>query len=164
MRKLWLIPIVFLLFFSCKQNQNADLLAEDTELGFHAETLPKRVRVNNKSTVILQSWIEYSAFDAAFDAIYTATNDEDLILIIEDLIGKQQLWEKSTYPESFDKAQIKSRQKVLKTYLLKVESALQYRGDFVSATEEMIEAYNALRGQFDVIMNSTLDPKLLSDD
>ncbi|MGI9546137.1 MAG: hypothetical protein ACR2MM_02780 [Flavobacteriaceae bacterium] len=164
MRKLWLISLVFLLFFSCKQNQNADLLAEDTELEFDAETLPQRFRVNNKSANVLQSWVEYNAFDAAFDAIYTAANNEDLILIIEDLIEKQQLWEKSTYPDSFDKAQIKSRQKVLKTYLLKVRSALHYRSEFVLATEEMINAYNALRRQFDVMMNSTLDPKLLSDD
>ena len=87
-----------------------------------------------------------------------------MILVIDDLLEKQKAWEKSEYPESFDIAQIKSRQNVMKTYLLKVKTDLLNRADYISSTEEMIEAYNALREQFNVVMNSTLDPKLLLDE
>ena len=164
MRKLWVVSLIILLFVSCKRDQNADLNEAGTELEFKNEDLPKRVRINPRASSIIQEWPEYNAFDTSFDAIYNATNDEDLILAIEDLIEKQKLWEDSTYPESFDKPQIKSRQKVLKTYILKVRTALEFRDDFTAATIDMIHAYNALRSQFDIIMNSTLDPKLLLDE
>ena len=164
MRKLWVASLIILLIVSCRQDKNADLNVAGTELEFKNEDLPKRVRINPRASIIIQEWPEYNAFDTSFDAIYNATNNEDLILAIEDLIEKQKLWEDSAYPESFDKPQIKSRQKVLKTYILKVRTALEFRDDVTAATIDMIHAYNALRSQFDIIMNSTLDPKLLLDE
>ena len=164
MRNLWLFAVILMLLVSCKRDQNSELQDDDAEMEFVAEDLPKRIAVNPKSSEILQAWPEYAAFDNRFSAIYNATNNEDLILLIEDLIQKQKQWEESTYPEAFDVAQIKSRQKVVKTYLLKIKSALDYRDDFTTPTVDMIEAYNGLRRQFDVMMNNTLDPKLLLDE
>ena len=164
MRKLWVFALMLLLVFSCKRNQKTELPNGDAAMEINAEDLPKRVAINIKSNEILQNWPEFVAFDNRFDAIYNITNNEDLILLVVDLIEKQKQWEESTYPEAFDIAQIRSRQQVVKTYLLKIKSALDYRDDFKAPTIEMIEAYNGLRGQFDVIMNRTLDPKLLLDE
>ena len=164
MGKLWVFALICILIFSCKRIQNAELPEENAEMEFVAEDLPKRVTVNAKSNEILQNWPEFTAFDNRFNAIYNVGNNEDLILLIEDLIQKQKQWEESTYPEAFDVAQIKSRQQVVKTYLLKIKSALAYRDDFTTPTVEMIDAYNGLRMQFDVMMNSTLDPKLFLDE
>ena len=164
MRKLWVLALMLLLVFSCKRNQKTELPNGDAAMEINAEDLPKRVAINIKSNEILQNWPEFVAFDNRFDAIYNITNNEDLILLVVDLIEKQKQWEESTYPEAFDIAQIRSRQQVVKTYLLKIKSALDYRDDFKTPTIEMIEAYNGLRGQFDVIMNRTLDPKILLDE
>jgi len=164
MKNLWIFIIATTLIFACKQKQDTSLLDGNTELEFNAEKLPDRQRVNAKSAKILSTWVEYNAFDTSFDAVYNAANNEDLILVIEDLIQTHRLWDKSNYPEQFDKAQIKSRQKVLRTYLLKVKTSLEYRTDFEAETIDMIKAYNAVRNQFDVMVNSTLDPKLLLDE
>ena len=164
MGKLWVFAVMILLIFSCKRNLNPELQTGDADMEINAEDLPKRVAVNTKSNDILQEWPEYVAFDNRFTAIYNVSNNEDLILLVVDLIEKQKQWEESTYPEVFDVAQIRSRQQVVKTYLLKIKSALDYRDDFETPTREMIDAYNGLRGQFDVIMNRTLDPKLLLDE
>ena len=164
MRYLWLLGLLLCLSFSCRQEQKTDGIADDSGLEFRGEELPKRSAINANATEILNGWAEYIAFESSFDAIYTTANNEDMILVIDDLLEKQKAWEKSDYPESFDKAQVKSRQNVMKTYLLKVKTDLLNRADFVSSTKEMIEAYNALREQFNVVMNSNLDPKLLSDD
>ena len=153
-----------LLMFSCKQKQDTGIQKDDSALDFNVDILPKRERVNSKSAMILRSWAEYNAFETSFDAVYNATNREDLILAIDDLIDKHKKWYQSTYPDPFDKAQIRSRQKVLRTYLLKVKSSLNYRTDYQAATIEMIDSYNALRNQFDVMVNSNLDPKLFSDE
>ena len=127
---------MFLLVISCKRNQNTELNDGDAEMEINAEDLPKRVVVNTKSNDILQNWPEFVAFDNRFDAIYNITNNEDLILLVVDLIEKQKQWEESTYPEAFDVAQIRSRQQVVKTYLLKIKSALDYRDDFKTPTIE----------------------------
>ncbi|MEN8789280.1 MAG: hypothetical protein ABF293_09305 [Flavobacteriaceae bacterium] len=164
MKKLWVFILLSLLIFSCKPKQDTGLLEENPSMEFRADELPQRNRVNSKSAKILNGWVEYNAFDASFGAVYNATNREDLILTIDDLLEKQKIWYSSAYPDQFDKAQIRSRQKVLRTYLLKVKISLNYRTDFQAATVEMIDAYNALRNQFDVMVNSTLDPKLLSDE
>ncbi len=164
MRNLWVLLLGILLLFSCSRNQNKDLLTDDAEEEFRAEELPERVRTNAKANEILKDWEEFNAFDTSFDALYNASNSEDLILVTDDLIEKQKLWENSEYPEDFDIAQIKSRQMVMKTYILKLKSALDFRTDFTSAAIEMIDAYNALRAQYNVTMNITLDPELLSDE
>ncbi len=164
MRYLYLLGVLIAILTSCNQRSKSDEITVSTDVEFRAEDLPKRVKINAKSTAIVNDWAEYMAFDDSFNAIYSATNDEDLILVIDDLLEKQKTWEKSAYPEEFDRAQIRSRQNVMKTYLLKVKSALLTRSEFTEATVEMIEAYNALRGQFDVTMNSYLDPNLLEDE
>lgn len=164
MRYLWSLGILICILISCRQDQKTDGIEGDTGVEFNAGELPKRVRMNAKSTAITKEWQEFVDFDSSFDAIYAASNNEDLILVIDELLVKLKVMEKSTYPESFDKAQIRSRQNVMKTYILKAKAALMDRADFVEPINEMIEAYNALRLQFDVMMNSQLDPKLLTDD
>lgn len=164
MRYLYLFGVLLSILTSCNQQPKSEEITGSTGVEFRAEELPKRVKINAKATVIVNEWPEYTAFDNSFNAVYTASNNEDLILVIDDLLDKQKTWEKSSYPEEFDKAQIRSRQNVMKTYLLKVKSALLTRSEFTEATVEMIHAYNALRGQFDVTVNSKLDPKILNDE
>ena len=164
MRYLYLFGLIICILTSCNQRPKSEEISGSTDVEFRAEDLPKRVKINAKSAAIVNEWAEYTAFDDSFNAIYSATNNEDLILVIDDLLEKQKIWEKSVYPEEFDRAQIRSRQNVMKTYLLKVKSALLTRSEFTEATVEMIKAYNALRGQFDVTMNSYLDPNLLEDE
>jgi hypothetical protein len=97
------------------------------------------------------------------DPMRIEITEDDLLLIVEDFVEKQKVLEASEYPEEFDKAQIKSRQKVLKTYILKLKAALEYRSDVYEPMSEMITAYNALRTQFNVTVNNTLNTKLLLD-
>ncbi len=124
----------------------------------------KKSAVNAKAALILSDWSEYNALDTSFDALYTVENREDLILIVEDLIEKQKLLEASKYPEMFDKPRIKSRLKVFKTFFLKIKGNLEYRLDTEEPVLETINAYNALRNQFNVTVNNTLDTKLILDE
>lgn len=134
-------------------------VAADYELVL--DTMPKRIAVNSKAAAILSAWPEFNTLESSFDALYKAENREDLILIMEDFVENQKILEASEYPADFDKPQIKSRQKVLKTNILKVKAALEYRTEVSGSISEMIEAYNALRQQFNVTVNNTLDTKLI---
>jgi hypothetical protein len=159
-----LLAILCIGFASC-QEKKAELVSSDTSAyELSTEKWPKKSDVNAKAQEILKNWTEYNAFETSFDALYNVANRDDLSLTIEDLIEKQNVLETSTYPEDFDKPQLKSRQKIFKTYILKVKGDIFYRIDPQESVVEMIKAYNAFRNQFNVVVNNTLDTNLILEE
>ena len=109
-----------MLLFSCKQDKSE--VTEDTNaFDISTENWPQKSKVNSKANMILIAWSEFGDLDTTFDGLYTVENTEDLSLIIEDLIETQKYLAESDYPESFDKPQIRSRQKVFQTFILKTK-------------------------------------------
>lgn len=164
MYKIFVVTILVLMSFSCKEKSQAIIENEDTEYMLHTDEWPSKFKVNSEVNDILMEWPEYSTVDASFDALYNVDNKDDLALTIENIIEEQKLLEASEYPTEFDKPQIKSRQKVFKTYVLKVKGDLFYRLDPKESVIEMIEAYNTYRKQFNVVINSSLDTKLIFEE
>jgi len=164
MHKILIIGLLLSMFVSCKDKTQE--VGADSSSGYELSTeeWPNKLRVNSEVRAILGEWPEYIAMDVSFDALYNAANIEDLRLTLENIIEEQKLLEVSEYPEEFDKPQIKSRQKVFKTYVLKVKGDLIYRLDPEASVHEMINSYNALRNQFNVTLNSRLDTKLIFDE
>lgn len=155
------MAILYIGFASC-QEKKAELVSSDSsKYELSTEKWPKKSDVNAKAQEILKDWPEYNAFETSFDALYNVANRDDLKLTIEDLIEKQNALETSKYPETFDKPQVKSRQKIFKTYILKVKGDIFYRTDPQASVVEMINAYNAFRNQFNVVVNNTLDIDLI---
>lgn len=163
MRKKLIYGLVFMLVLSCKQDKSV-VKDDTTAFDISTENWPGKSKVNTKADSILNVWTEFVDLDATFDGLYTVENTEDLSLIIEDLIEAQKYLAESDYPEPFDKPQIKSRQKVFQTFILKTKGDLEYRVDPQESVKEMIDAYNALRKQFEIITNNTLDIKKLLEE
>ncbi|MRI00833.1 hypothetical protein GH721_09870 [Kriegella sp. EG-1] len=161
MLRILIITVVFIFLASCKKDKKGQSLDQTSNIIFHVEEWPKKLNVNSEAAEILSSWVEYQELERSFESIYNIDNAEDLSLIIEDLIEKQKAMAESTYPLEFDKPHIKSRQVMLKTYILKTKSSLEYRLDFEPSVIEMIDAFNALRNQFNVILNSKIDEELI---
>jgi len=164
MNKSFVIGIILILFSSCKGDKTKDGGADDTAFEIATEKWPKKSKVNTKASMVLKNWPAFNALETSFDVLYTVTYTEDLSLVLEDLIEKQKLLADSEYPEEFDKPQIRSRQKVFQTFILKTTSDLEYRIDVQQSVLEMINAHNALLNQFNVIVNNTLDIKTLLDE
>ncbi len=164
MGKIFVFGMVVLLFTSCGQGKNQAPIVDSTGTDLEVEKLPKKSRSNAKANKILKDWPEFNALESSFDVVYTVENREDLMIAVEDLIEKQKLLEASEYPQSFNVPQIKGRQKVFKTYVLRLKFSLEYRTGAMSPTVEMVDAYNAIRNQFNVIVNSTLDTILILDE
>ena len=161
MSKIFTFLLVLTLVLACK---DAPVLSEEgQEQGWtlDTESLPKKNMVNAKAASLLGNWKEFTVFETSFDRLYTCQYAEDLILVTEDLIEKQKELEASQYPSKFDIPQVKGRQKVLKTYILKVKGDLEYRVNPDVSIKEMVNAYNALRNQFNVVVNNTLPQDLI---
>ena len=153
--------ILLILVVACKQGETTELPQEGEEVFFNVDSLPKPNEINTEALTVLKEWQEFKGLETTFESLYRVANREDLVLVIEDLIEKQKILEGSSYPATFDKAQIKSRQKAFKTYILKTRGSLEYRAGTKESTIEMIDAYNAFRNQFSVIVNSKLDTILI---
>lgn len=164
MRKLSCILIAFLGIVSCRNKADNTDRAQNEELVFNYQKMPKKLIISPEATLIVEDWEAFKNLSSSFDVLYKARNNEDLILAIDDLIEKEKLLAKSEYPELFDDFQIKSRQRVLKTYLLKVKASILNNQDTNAPTVEMLEAYNAFRSQLNVLINSQLDTKLILDE
>jgi len=159
-----LLVLAVLSFSSCKENANNTSAKNSSSIGLELEKLPKRTTINAKAAAILKDWAAYNAFNTSFDGLYKVENMEDLDLVLEDLIEKQKELAESEYPVEFDISQVKSRQKVVQTFILKTSATIEYRTNPTEPAIEMIMAYNALRNQFNVIVNNTLDINLLLDE
>jgi len=160
------MSLLFLLLFSvsCQESAGGNEDTKKAQEFFKVSALPQRVNLNAKASEISKGWIEFNAMNTGFDALYTVENQEDLAFVLDDLVERQKQLEDSEYPLTFDLPQIRSRQKVMKTFILKTKAAVEYRIDATDPAVEMMEAYNALRSQFNVIVNNTLDTQLLSDE
>ena len=161
MRKAFVLFVALMLVISCKNEQEHAEIGETFDTRFNVEMWPEETMPNAKALEILNKWPEYIAFEASFERIYEIENTEDLSLIIEDLIEELKEISELGYPEDFDKPHIKSRLKALKTYILKTKESLEYRLDVQEPVIEMIDAFNALQNQFNVIVNNTFDAELI---
>ncbi|WP_420321208.1 hypothetical protein [Flagellimonas sp.] len=164
MRKLYYLVAAVLLCTACKNNSAVPTELQDGDLAFNYQKMPKKLELNPEATKLVEGWVEFKTLSSSFDVLYKARNNEDLALAIDDLIEKEKLLAASTYPGILDDFQIKSRQRVLKTYFLKVKASILNNQDATEPTIEMLEAYNAFRRQFNVVINSQLDEKLILDE
>lgn len=164
MRKLFVFGLTFLLLFSCGNTQGTEQSINPDVLEFDVQKLPKKSVLNSGAKAILETWAEFNDLDIAFDGLYAVENNEELILLIDEFIEKQNALVVSNYPETFDIPQVKSRQKVFKTYVLKVKATLEYRKDPLEPTIEMVNAFNSLRNQFNVMVNYNFDSKMILDE
>ncbi|WP_188369920.1 hypothetical protein [Muriicola marianensis] len=164
MRKLMPLLLVVLLLKACKDPATgAETSSEETPF-FSMDSLPGRVSLNPKAVEITRDWTTFNDLDAGFNSLSIIENYEDLVLVLEDLVERQKKVEEGEYPEAFDLPQVKSRQKVVKTFLLKTRAAAEYRIDATPPAIEMMKAYNALRTQLNVIVNNQLDTLLITDE
>ncbi|SIQ10918.1 hypothetical protein [Maribacter ulvicola] len=161
--------IIFFLIFitvvsSCKEANQENTTIQETRWEEITDSLPEKIRIDAKAQTILNDWLEYSALEKSFDKIYTSEHIEDFQFLVDELIENQNKMELSEYPEKFNIPQIKGRQKLFKTYVLKIKGDLEYRQNPRESIIQMITAYNNLRNQFNVSLHNDLPDELLNDE
>lgn len=161
MKKFYVLILLVLGFISCGEKKVEAVKVDTSKALVDLKKLPQKVEPSFEATEILKDWTEYNALNTAIKKVYSVETEEDLVVVLEDLIEKQKLLESSTYPELFNRPDIKSRQKVFKTYVLKIKSNLEYDINPRTAFIEMINAYNAFNNQFSIVISSNLDPEIL---
>ena len=161
MQKLFLLGVAFMLIFGCKKEVKDESDSANELVFFSFQDMPKKQAVNAEANQVLMNWKEFQDFESSFEVLYRASNNEDLALAIEDLLEKETALRAGEYPITFDKPQIKSRQRVFRTYLLKLQASIQDFTDVNEPMKQLLTANNAWRNQFNVIISNKLDTKLI---
>lgn len=155
MLRTFLFLLVVSSIISCKDTVSDMNSSQEANWQVSIASLPSLTRLAPKAKMVLTDWKEYGAFKASLDRVYNTENREDLLLVLEELIENQKIMEASDYPEAFDILQIKARQKVVKTYVLKAKGDLEYRQNPQASLIQVIKAFNELINQFNVAVQNT---------
>ncbi len=153
--------MVLILAFGCRETSADEVDTPMEPNAFSIQDYPKLVEMGANVLAVVSSWPEFMAMEDSFDVLKRASNTEDLKLAIDDLIEKEKALAAGDYPEAFDKLQIKGRQQLFRTFLYKVRGNLIDNRDINEGMEELVNAYNAFKNQFNVISGNTLDAKLI---
>ncbi len=164
MHKYVCFVFLFLAFLSCNENKGPVANETSEPASFSFQDYPKLIELEESVLPTVSSWPEYMALENSIAVLKRATNTEDLKLAIDDLIDKEKALAESTYPAEFDKLPIKSRQQVFRTFLYKVKGNLQDNRAIQEGMEQLINAYNAYKKQYNFLSSTTLDPKLILDE
>ena len=156
--------LALLLFSGCntKVEEAQQTLQDASALG--AEELPAPVQIDAGAREILDGWAEFRSLEDRMVVLADSGNEEEMKLLLEELKEICKRLEESTFPETFEQPAVRSRLKVIQTYLGKLEAALFYRLDYKEPLFELMESYNALREQFNVIVRNTLSPELFENE
>lgn len=164
MHKLFVLSLILVLVFNCKKQEKEGTVVAEEVVFVSFQDMPKTQEVNSEVDSILKNWIEFQDFESSFNVLYRAANNEDLALAVEDLLEKEVTLRMSEHPEAFDKPQLKSRQRVFRTYLMKLKASIEDRTNVNEPMKQLLTANNAWRNQFNVVVNNKLDTKLLFDE
>ncbi len=156
--------LVFLFVFLACTTKKGEKVQESTSFEISTQKWPEITKFKGEAAKIINNWPEFKALQNSFNAIYDVSNTEDLSLALENLIEKQKELQTSIYPEEFDIPQIKSRQKVFHTYLLKTKGDLIYSIDASNSVVQMIDALNAIIEQCNTITSNTMNLEELLED
>ena len=153
-----------LLVISCNQKQEKEGVEQAVINVLDYSDVTTFTPFSTKVDSLLQEWPSFTAFNGRIQAISSVVSIPDLKLLVDELIEKEQQISQEAYPEVFNLPEIKSRQRLIRTYLLKTQSAIVLAQDPRSATDELLLAFNALRAQMNLISSPKIDLNTLEND
>jgi hypothetical protein len=157
---IWAFGLFFLLL-SCGQNETSasgDPQSETIQESSSAYwSRPRKLPLSEEAGRIANGWGSFMEFERSYDLLTRANSEEEMKLAVNDLLEKEEKLAKEGYPEAFDRTSVRSRQKVVKTMLLKLKWELRNRDSITRTVDELSGSYNAMRAQMNQILRNKLD-------
>lgn len=164
MAKIVILGVCLVMVLSCRSPESTEPVDAASVIEAEIQALPELVKIDPRALEILSAWPQYTALENRLSALSEVKNREEMELLLEELNQMCKQVEDNAFPDPFEKPSVRSRLKVLRTYLGKLEAANYYRLDYQEPVSELMDAYNAMRQQFNVIVSSTLSPDLFENE
>ncbi|MGB5402745.1 MAG: hypothetical protein WBN13_02100 [Robiginitalea sp.] len=163
MTKIVILGMCLILAGSCKSPDQKEPQDEPSMIEAELQALPDLVPLSPQAQEIVNAWPEYTSLENRLAALRDVKNWEEMELLLEELDQICKQVEENAFPQPFEKPSVRSRIKVLRTYLGKLEAANYYRLDYQEPISELMDAINAIRQQFNVIVNNNLTPDVFEN-
>lgn len=160
MRNFFFVVVLAMLAPGCGSPEKKDGEPLQPEVWAGIPDLPDPVPIEPAARAVLEEWPQFLSLEERIAALAGSGSREELELLLEELNQIGQQVEENAIPKPFERPSVRSRLRVVRTYIGKAGAALLYREDYGEALRELMQAYNALREQFNLIVNSTLNPEL----
>lgn len=164
MTKIVILGMSLILAVSCKSPDQKESLEATSVIEAEIQALPELVPLDPRAREILNTWPQYASLENRLSALPEVKNREEMELLLEELNQICKQVEDNAFPAPFEKPSVRSRIKVLRTYLGKLEAANYYLLDYQEPVSELMDAYNAIRQQFNVIVNNSLTPDVFENE
>lgn len=158
-RTLWTLGLAVLML-GCFERPDSPETAVEEEVVLQSSAYwnrPRKLPLTEEANQRAASWQAFMDLDRSFDVMSRSANEEELKLAVKDLLEKDQNLEKQAYPGEFDRIAIKSRQLVMRTYMLRLQWELDNRDSVTATVDALSEAYNAMRLQLNNALKYPLD-------
>ena len=159
MRFLYLPAIFCLLVASCREAPPPRDVAEEAA-DSTAVAIPERIALNAGAQAMVESWAEYRDWEERMEVLLATEAPEEVRLLTEELLELTEVLEASEFPEKADRPAVRSRIKVVRTFLLQLQADFHYRLPYRFSQKRTAEAYNALKEQLNRVPGMDLDPQL----
>lgn len=162
MRNILFSLFILLLLSSCgEQLSNIEPSApkETAQQKFRFNHSP--IDLTSKADSLVGAWPEFMAYEAGLDIASRATTTQDLKLALEQLSDQEFKLENSIFPASFNVPQIKSRLRVLRTFILQTEGAIAKNDSLQEPINKLLKADNQLRRQLNITLKIEENEKVV---
>lgn len=151
------VASVLLLSCDSKTQEKTPLEKEGSaQMVLDLHKLPKMHRFNAEVEKKLVNWNEFKEFEDSFSTLYQVKDVENLKVVLNDLIQKEIALHSNKFPEELKTPGIKSRIKVVKTFLFKTKNETTFpstsRSTYRQNLEALVFAYNALKQQIEEVL------------
>ena len=148
-----------LLTLGCGETEEPEA-PEQPETQLVELAMPQPVSLRPRVTQMLEGWTAYKDWAERMDGLLNAEDGGEILLLTEELLELSQDLETSEFPEEADKPSVRSRIRVVRTFLLKLKEDFHYQLNYRESQLLAAEAYNALREQFNRLDAMNIDPKI----
>ncbi|SFR34648.1 hypothetical protein SAMN04490243_0864 [Robiginitalea myxolifaciens] len=155
------ILVVFAVLFlnGCGDAEAPEAIAEP-EAQVVEVAIPQPVNLRPRVATMLDGWTEYKDWATRMDELLKTEDGGEVLLLAEELLELSQALETSEFPADADKPSIRSRIRVVRTFLLKLKEDFHYQLNYRDSQLLTAEAYNALREQFNRLDAMNIDPTI----
>ena len=122
--------------------------------------IPQPLSLRPRVSQMLDGWVEYKDWADRMDALLKTEDGAEVLLLSEELLELSQALESSEFPADADKPSVRSRIRVVRTFLLKLKEDFHYQLNYRESQVLAAEAYNALREQFNRLDAMNIDPTI----
>lgn len=165
MRILSGLMLGMLMLMACRQAEPAASPAEShPAAGRDSLQPPATLALSAQAQAVIEGWAAFNNLQQRMETLFRTQRTEDLELLLEELVEACKELETSEFPEGFDRPSLRSRLKVLRTFLQKTQADLHYRLDPRESLYQVAGAHNAFRQQLNREAAVNLDPTIFDDE